>query len=135
MCNYIGTETIKHASDLFVTTHDANLRNENHEGVCSFTDLLEHWKSEHAMKNPETCWNSTHGVIDEKNLYDELVIKLMNELGLAFDDERQMTQGSCVKTCIKLRIHKIIAHLNRMSVKSYEMNKTIGHNENRLGNN
>ena len=40
------------------------------------------------MKNPETCWNSTHGVIDGKKLYDELVIKLMNELGLVFDDER-----------------------------------------------
>ena len=38
VCNYIGTETTKCTVDLFATTHDANLRNENHEGLCSFTD-------------------------------------------------------------------------------------------------
>ena len=66
-----------------------------------------------------------------------MVIKFMNELGLAFDDERQIIQGSCVKTCIKLRTNKIIAHLNRVSVKSYgrKTNKTIGYNDNRLGAN
>ena len=91
MHNYVGTKTTRHAMDLFVAHHDANVRIINHEGACSFTDLLEHWKSEHAMTNPEVCWNSTHGIIDDKNVYDELVVKLMNELGLAFDDERQMT--------------------------------------------
>ena len=75
-----------------MTTHDSNLRNEHCEGsACSFADLPEHWKSEHAMINPETCWNSTHGVIDYKNICNKLVVKLMNELGLAFDDERQIT--------------------------------------------
>ena len=41
----------------------------------------------------------------------------MYELGLSFDDDRQMTQGSCIKTCVKLRLNKVIAHLNRMSEK------------------
>ena len=61
----------------------------------------------------------------------------MNELGLAFDNKQQITQGSCIKTHIKLRTNKIIAHLNRMSVKSYrrKINKTIGYNDNRLGTN
>ena len=48
-----------------------------------------------------------------------------------------MTQGSCIKKHVKLRINKIIAHLNRMSAKSYgrKINETIGHDDNRLGTN
>ena len=67
---------MRNTNDLFVTTHDADLRNEHHEGVCSFTDLLEHWKSEHAMKNPEIGWNSTHGVIDEKTFMMNWLLNL-----------------------------------------------------------
>ena len=123
---------------MFVTTHDSNLRNENHEGsVCSFADLCEHWKSDHAMMNPEMCWKSTHGVIDDKNVCDELAIKSMNELGLAFDNERQITQVSCIKSCIKLKINKTTGHLNCMTVKSHgrKINRTIGHGDDRLGTN
>ena len=55
------------------------MRNENYkDSVCSFADLLECWKSDHAMINPKTFWNSTHGPIDEKNVHDELAVKLMN---------------------------------------------------------
>ena len=61
----------------------------------------------------------------------------MNELGLAFDDKRSITQTSYIKTCIKLRTNKIIGHLNRYSVNSHgrKIDKTIGYNDNRLGTN
>ena len=56
---------------------------------------------------------------------------------MAFDDERQIIQGSCIKTCIKLRTNKIMAHLNRACVKSYgrKINKTTCYDDNRLGTN
>ena len=64
------------------------------------------------MINLEICWKSTHGVIDDKNVFDELVIKFVNKLGLAFDNERQITQVSCMQSFIKLKINKIIGRLN-----------------------
>ena len=57
--NYVGNTAMKETKNMFSLTHDERLKDVNHEGVGGFQSLLKHWKSDHAMKNPELCWKRT----------------------------------------------------------------------------
>ena len=65
--NYVGNESIKSIQYLYLLTHDEKTKEENHEGVNSFQNLLKHWKTSHSMKNQELCWKCTYGIIDESD--------------------------------------------------------------------
>ena len=117
MRNHVSDESMKSTRDIFVLTHDAKLKSVTHEGVGSFQSLLKHWKSVHAMKNLELCYKCVHGIIDDTYHFNKVLERYILDLGLPFNDARTVTDTSCIKSYVKLRTKKIIAHCNRISEK------------------